>query len=680
MTPSTLTTTTFTLVKQGTVTPLAASVSYASQVATLDPGATLEAGTTYTATVKGGASGVKDLAGNPLAADVVWTFTTTGATNQPPVPVIDTPASTLTWKVGDLISFTGQATDPEQGTLPASALSWTLRVQHCPSNCHTHTIQSWTGVASGSFNGPDHEYPSHLELELVATDGGGSSAATFVQLDPQTVDLTFASVPSGLQLAVNGVASTTPFLRTVIFGSTNSLSAVSPQTLNGSTYTFTSWSDLGAETHNVVAGANPLTFTATYALAPGDPPSTYRSDLTWTSLTNGWGPLEKDLSNGELGTGDGLPLRLAAQTYAKGLGGHAPSDVRYALAGNCSRFKASVGVDDEVGSNGSVTFEVYADATKIYDSGLMTGSTATQLVDVSVSGASQLRLAITNGGDNINYDHADWALARIECGSGGGDITPPTITTRTPAPGATGIALDVSPTATFSEAMDASTLTSATLTIVQQGQSTPLAATVSYDGPSRTATLDPNVNLQPSSSYTVTVKGGSAGAKDLAGNALASDSNWSFQTASQQPTATYLSDLTWSSMTNGWGPVEKDMSNGELGTGDGVPLRLAGQLYAKGVGVHAASDVRYALSTTCTRFKASVGVDDEVGTNGSITFEVYADSTKIYDSGLMTGATATKLIDVSVSGASQLRLVVTNGGDNINYDHGDWALARIECG
>jgi hypothetical protein len=174
MDPATLTTATVTLVKQGTSTPVAAAVSYASQVATLDPSANLDASSTYTATVKGGSAGAKDLAGLPLAADVTWTFTTTAATNQPPVPVIDSPASTLTWKVGDPISFTGHATDPEQGALPASALSWTLLVQHCPSNCHSHTIQSWNGVASGSFNAPDHEYPSHLELRLTATDGSST--------------------------------------------------------------------------------------------------------------------------------------------------------------------------------------------------------------------------------------------------------------------------------------------------------------------------------------------------------------------------------------------------------------------------------------------------------------------------------------------------------------------------
>jgi hypothetical protein len=243
-------------------------VSYASQVATLDPTAILTANTTYTATVKGGAAGAKDLAGNALAADVSWSFTTAASGNQPPTPVIDTPPSTLKWKVGDAISFSGHATDPEQGTLPNSSLSWSLLLQHCPSNCHTHSLQTWTGVSGASFSAPDHEYPSYLELQLTATDAGGLATSTTIRLDPITVDLTFRSAPSGLQLAVNSTSGATPFTRTVIVGSTNSVSATTPQTLLGTTYEFSSWSDGGAQTHNIVAPATPTTYTANYVIAP----------------------------------------------------------------------------------------------------------------------------------------------------------------------------------------------------------------------------------------------------------------------------------------------------------------------------------------------------------------------------------------------------------------------------
>jgi Ca2+-binding RTX toxin-like protein len=77
MDQSTVTTGTFTLTKQGSSTPVSARVEYLSNPkALLTPSSALEANTTYTATVKGGPGGVKDLAGNALAQDYSWSFTT----------------------------------------------------------------------------------------------------------------------------------------------------------------------------------------------------------------------------------------------------------------------------------------------------------------------------------------------------------------------------------------------------------------------------------------------------------------------------------------------------------------------------------------------------------------------------------------------------------------------------
>ena len=69
--------------------------------------------------------------------------------NTAPNATITAPAAATTWKVGDLIQFAGGATDAQDGPLPASALSWSLILNHCPSNCHTHPLQSYPGVAGG---------------------------------------------------------------------------------------------------------------------------------------------------------------------------------------------------------------------------------------------------------------------------------------------------------------------------------------------------------------------------------------------------------------------------------------------------------------------------------------------------------------------------------------------------
>jgi PKD repeat protein/glucose/arabinose dehydrogenase len=183
--------------------------------------------------------------------------------NTPPTATINSPAAGTTWKVGDVINFSGSATDVQDGSLPPSALTWELIMNHCPSNCHTHLIQSFTGT-SGSFVAPDHEYPSYLELRLTATDSGGLSNTKTVRLDPQTVVLTFATVPGGLQLVVNSTQAKATFTRTVIIGSKNTVSAVSTQTKGNKTYSFSTWSDGGAQTHEIVAPAAATTYTARF--------------------------------------------------------------------------------------------------------------------------------------------------------------------------------------------------------------------------------------------------------------------------------------------------------------------------------------------------------------------------------------------------------------------------------
>ncbi|MGK4591826.1 PQQ-dependent sugar dehydrogenase [Amycolatopsis sp. w19] len=187
-----------------------------------------------------------------------------------PVPVIDSPAGTLTWSVGQTVSFSGRAVDAQDGQLPASALSWRLAIRHCATNgtCHTHNVQDFPGVASGSFVAPDHDYPSYLQLTLTATDSTGRTGSKTVDLQPKTVSLNFASSPSQATLTVGGTQQRTPFSRTVIAGSTNSISADSPQKLPplNLKYAFTGWAHGGARTQNIIAPGTSTTYQANYRL------------------------------------------------------------------------------------------------------------------------------------------------------------------------------------------------------------------------------------------------------------------------------------------------------------------------------------------------------------------------------------------------------------------------------
>jgi alpha-galactosidase len=145
-------------------------------------------------------------------------------------------------------------------------------------------------------------------------------------------------------------------------------------------------------------------------------------------------------------------------------------------------------------------------------------------------------------------------------------------------------------------------------------------------------------------------------------------------------TPAYLSDLPWLRTSNGWGPVERDHSNGENQSGDGNTMTINGVTYAKGLGAHAPGVIEYYVAGNCTTVTADVGVDDEQGTNGSASFEVWADGAKVADSGILTNAMPAKPLQANVTGATLVRLITADGGDGNSNDHGDWANAHITCG
>ncbi|MFI6559100.1 NPCBM/NEW2 domain-containing protein [Streptomyces sp. NPDC050534] len=140
-----------------------------------------------------------------------------------------------------------------------------------------------------------------------------------------------------------------------------------------------------------------------------------------------------------------------------------------------------------------------------------------------------------------------------------------------------------------------------------------------------------------------------------------------------------LGDLPWLSATNGYGPVERNTSNGESAAGDGHPLTIGGVVYGKGLGVHAESAVEYYTGKECEKVTADVGVDDEKGANGTVAFEIWADGTKVASTGVLTNAMPAQPLTADVTGAQVVRLVVTDGGDGIDSDHADWADAQLTC-
>src|SRR5205807_2042654 len=147
----------------------------------------------------------------------------------------------------------------------------------------------------------------------------------------------------------------------------------------------------------------------------------------------------------------------------------------------------------------------------------------------------------TQGGDGVytygpagsfpvsSYQASNYWVDVLFVPSSTSDTTPPTVTATTPANGATGVPTTTTATATFSEALDPTTVSTSSF-LLQDPSNATVPATVSYDAGSHTATLVPSAPLAGGATYRATVKGGSSGVKDLAGNPMAADVTWSFTT------------------------------------------------------------------------------------------------------------------------------------------------------
>ena len=132
------------------------------------------------------------------------------------------------------------------------------------------------------------------------------------------------------------------------------------------------------------------------------------SSLDLTQVSQGWGKAMTNLAV------TGKPISIGGVQFSSGVGTHASSRFWIDLGPGAKRFQARVGVDDAAaGSRGSVAFKVVADGKVLWQSGVMKPGMPAQSVDVSLEGARTMVLLVTDGGDGIDHDHADWADARF---------------------------------------------------------------------------------------------------------------------------------------------------------------------------------------------------------------------------------------------------------------------------
>ena len=131
----------------------------------------------------------------------------------------------------------------------------------------------------------------------------------------------------------------------------------------------------------------------------------------------------------------------------------------------------------------------------------------------------------------------------------------------------------------------------------------------------------------------------------------------------------WLHKLDPTKMTIGKGAPQPDRNL------SGKPITLKGVVYPHGLGVHAESEVGIDLKGAATRFVAMVGVDDETQGGGSVRFQIWVDDRDVFDSGVLRGNDEPKRVDIDLTGARRMDVLVSDAGDGMDSDLADWAGA-----
>ncbi|VIO79406.1 Exoglucanase B [Bradyrhizobium ivorense] len=183
--------------------------------------------------------------------------------NAPLVNILS-PINAAIFRAGDVITFSGSATDAEDGTLPASAYTWNIDFLH---EGHVHPGTPITGVTSGTFTIPTsgHDFSgfTRYRISLTVTDSSGLQSTQSVIIFPDKVNLEFATLPAGVTLYLDGIAHTAPFTYDTLIGFHHEIEARNA-TVGTTTYNFVSWSDGGAQDHVITVPVGGAAYTATY--------------------------------------------------------------------------------------------------------------------------------------------------------------------------------------------------------------------------------------------------------------------------------------------------------------------------------------------------------------------------------------------------------------------------------
>jgi hypothetical protein len=182
-------------------------------------------------------------------------------------------------------------------------------------------------------------------------------------------------------------------------------------------------------------------------------------------------------------------------------------------------------------SGSTITLRVTATSAAV--SGAVTYSSATRTAtftpSAQLSGSTGYTLTVTTGAKDVAGNSLASAFSASFTTE---DVTPPVVLSTSPSNGAVDVLVNSNITVTFSEAMNAATITGSTITLKVTATSAPVAGAVTYNATTNVATFTPTAALPGSTGYTVTV---TTGVKDVAGNSMGSAFTSSFTTADITP-------------------------------------------------------------------------------------------------------------------------------------------------
>jgi glucose/arabinose dehydrogenase len=188
---------------------------------------------------------------------------------QPPVPLISSPAAGSLFEGGQTIDFSGSATDPQDGQLPASALSWQIE-WHDGANV-TRLGSPISGTDSGSFTVPQTgglNPTGFYRIILVAVDSSGFAGVASVDVNPHVTHLGLSTQNAGVPLVLDGQQLSTPAAVPGVAGMFHQLQAPPSAIVGGVIYAFAGWSDGVAQAvRSLVFPSADASLTAVYTVA-----------------------------------------------------------------------------------------------------------------------------------------------------------------------------------------------------------------------------------------------------------------------------------------------------------------------------------------------------------------------------------------------------------------------------